>query len=580
MISKIFSWVNLSFLAGVALVGMVYLMRSMVGPSPVSPPPIEALKVPDADLLKNAFAQSPEAYDRIGPPVIVTAWYVPALELPDLRPYLQYHGTNDRPDNPTAAIRLFFSLRGTEGVTSVEPGKPQYLRYDATKKPGNYIFSPDNQPTKLWIEAQRSDGKAEVTVHMRDESGRSVAVPASRATLSLPARDYVRPGAAWEIGKFKVDGTLLARQRARWFGQDQFLNRHGGEEFGDVVGRERIEFGEGDDRYAIYVKAGDSIIWDGQRWSVVQPGEASRGFPLMSVQKVEDRLMRLDLWDVGGQSHVVLNLVKSREAWTPKTYERDFKFISSRTLSQYVFEIKNNRVVLRPFDWYLLTPEGWKPVVSVDEIDAYVTQKAPGVLFIFNGPAQADGKNVLKATLFSPARTETFEMEYPLDQASSILGGQTTGEPKVEKPPESPDKAKSTEEPSKGATFEEIPPKVEKETPPVESTEHPQTIEEAQIKARAEEIEKGALESMHPLDTNEYEVPESTTNQEEEQIKEEEVPPHVSEEDEPVQQRLPRRLYREQPARHITDLAPPMPNKRIPGQLRDDIRYLLQDNSK
>ncbi|MCP5507977.1 MAG: hypothetical protein H7A37_06730 [Chlamydiales bacterium] len=47
-----------------------------------------------------------------------------------------------------------------------------------------------------------------------------------------------------ELGKWRVDGTLLARQRARWYGPDMFLKRHGGDEFKDVSGKRRIDFGE------------------------------------------------------------------------------------------------------------------------------------------------------------------------------------------------------------------------------------------------------------------------------------------------------------------------------------------------
>ncbi len=125
-----------------------------------------------------------------------------------------------------------------------------------------------------------------------------------------------------EIGKWKVDGTLLARQRARWLGQDLFLSRHGGDEFADLKDKDRVEFGDGNDRYSVYVKLGDCLIWDGQKWQNVRLGESSINFPLMCVTKVDDRVMTLVLWDVGGQGHVVLNLIKSKEAWTPKLLKR------------------------------------------------------------------------------------------------------------------------------------------------------------------------------------------------------------------------------------------------------------------
>jgi hypothetical protein len=154
------------------------------------------------------------------------------------------------------------------------------------------------------------------------------------------------------------------------------------------------------------------------------------------------------------------------------------------------------------------------------------------------------------------------------------LGGQA--EQKEPKPPESVEKKPLEEEAPKTPTFEQIPPQ-----------DQPQTVEEAEVQARAQEIEQGALESMHPLDTKELEVPEDLPSDEEQEAPvappvEEERPPELSEA-EPVLRYRParRRTARVQKeSRSIEEMPRPVNVKRKPGQLRDDIRYLLQDNSK
>lgn len=422
MVKTILRWINYALASCAAVLAFLVVVMAFKGHSHSTQlPNLDSL--PTGALAKSSFEQAKSAYNDIGNPVLATAVVPPTLELPDLRPFLNYYGTNDRPDSKAEAVQLFFSLKGSDAIVGVAPGGRIYLKYDATKRPGIYVFSAENQPTNLWLVAQKDDNKANIVVTMTDDAGKMITEPAIRGTMVLAAKDFARPGGGWEIGKWKVDGTLLARQRVRWFGQDQFLNRHGGPEFLDVRDKERIEFGDGNDRYVVYLKEGDCLIWDGQRWQTVRPGEATKTFPIMCVQKLEDRLMRLDLWDVGGQGHVSLNLVKSKEAWAPKSVEQDFKFVSTRTLSQYVFEVKKERMVLRPYDWLLQTDKGWKVLSTGEDIDAYVDRKSQGILFVFNGPVQKEGAQVLRGTLYSPARTETYEADFALDQASPILGG-------------------------------------------------------------------------------------------------------------------------------------------------------------
>lgn len=609
MVRKILTWSNYVLLSGIAILAFLVVVSAFKSGDKAMPEGIQLPADVPLVLAKNSFTQSDAAYNDIGAPVLTTSVVQPKLELPDLRAYLTYYGTNARPDIGAASKLLYFGLKGTDAPVGAPDGEKFYLRYDATKKPGMFVFSPDNRPTNLWMIAKKDDAKANIQVGMVDENGAPVTEPAVRSTFVLAARDFTRAGAAaWEIGKWKVDGTLLARQRARWFGQDQFLNKHGGEEFNEQEGRERIEFGEADDRFVVYVKEGDCLVWDGHKWMPVQVGEASRGFPLMCVNKIDERLMRLDLWDAGGQGHVALNLVKSREAWTPKTFEQDFKFVSSRTLSQYVFEVRKNRLVLRPFDWLLLTEKGWIPLTTVEEIDGYVDRKTQGVLFVFAGPAQKEEKQVLRATLYSPSRTETYDIDFPLDQ-TSILGGQRVEEQTQKqegdtKPQE--DSQESGEQESNGQDSSEQEdseerPEAEEETNRIEDQPNSEdaSLQEGRdgyrpIERDEEAIQQGRgtpeeMEAMHP--PQQYEelpegvilaplVPQDGDSEEQvEEFFEENFEPPVEEEPQ-----ITKASFEEKRSHRRTSEVRGNPqlkkSKRRPGRLRDDIRFLLQDNDK
>jgi len=228
-----------------------------------------------------------------------------------------------------------------------------------------------------------------------------------------------------------VDGTLLARQKAKWFGTDRFLEKHGGKEFQDIIGKQRIDFAEGDDIYSVFVKPNDVLIYDkNNRWKVVEPGEATKGLPILVIKKIDERLMNLELWDGEGKSKISLNLLKSNDSISPPNLMQSYKFIGARTRSQFLFEVNKERMILSPQDWLLQTDKGWKKLSSADDIDAYVGRKLIGRLFVINAIEKRDDRQVLLGTLFNPSRTEAQSIEIVLQQGAT---GAAT-KPKKEEP--------------------------------------------------------------------------------------------------------------------------------------------------
>lgn len=472
MFAKWIWWINYS-LGGLAAVLVVWaLVIRLFSPGAIQEP--ESVQIGESKekaLPQSALKIQPDTYAAIGEPVITSKVVLPALTLPDLRPSLTYYGTNTRPDSSTGQVRLQFGLTGNQAFVAVEQGKPLYLLYDRSQMPGRYIFSPDNVPTGLWVEAVSRDNDAVVKVFLQDENGNLITEPRQRLEFTLQEKEFARfGGGTWELGKMRVDGTLLARQRARWYGQDEFMNRHGGTEYAAMTNKERIEFGEGDERYVVYVGLNECLIWDGKRWQLSSSVQSSKTFPLLCVKKIEDRLMRLELWDVEGKGRVALNLLKSTEAWAPQVIQRDFKFVSVRTLSQYVFDIRKDRVVLRPGDWLLQGKEGWKRLVTPEEIDAYVDGRLTGVLFVFNGVVKKDdGSQVLSATLYNSSRSVAAPIEIPIEHAGPVLGTgskEPTAKPEAAKHPESP-------KPSVAPQIKERPVEIPQEKLPEEKPAEP-----------------------------------------------------------------------------------------------------------
>ncbi|MCE2982297.1 MAG: hypothetical protein LW832_01905 [Parachlamydia sp.] len=385
------------------------------------------LKAKTSRLPKSSFEMLPEAYEAIDGSLLALSQASPSLQLPDLRQQLIYYGKNGRPDAKTVRPLLHIGLAGTKTIHSIAPEEPLYLVYEKKTGAGRYVFSPNNEKTSLWIAAKPLEGEAELVVHLANDQ-EMITEPENFHILRLPEKEFARyGGTSWELGSWRVDGTLLARQKARWYGFDRFLEKHGGEEFKEASGRQRIDLTDNDEIYSIFVKVGDCFIWD-NRWKAIEPGADSIDKPLLLVKKIDERLMTLELWDVEGKGKVLLNLLKTTEPWMTQNsqhIQKMFRFVGARTKSQCVFEINQERMTMRPSDWLLLTNKGWKKITTSEEIDQYVKRKSPGTLFVFEGLSRKDEKQVMVGTLYNPSRSDCQTVELVLQPGSGNKKAET-----------------------------------------------------------------------------------------------------------------------------------------------------------
>lgn len=431
MIKKWLFWINLGMGGVISLLLINAFLLFIARSEEIAATDSMTVKRP---LSTPAFAMSKEACDTIGKTAFELKYSPAALQLPDLRNHLVFLGKNGRPDaaHIEKPVLHFGISSNSNAVASTLVGERLYLLYDRQKTPGQYIFSPENVPTSFWIEASLQGNEAVVKVRMHNEDNEIVHEPAAYALFTLSEKESARMGnnKPWEIGKWRVDGSLLARQKARWTGLDRFLERHGGPEFNHMSGKHRIDFANDEEVYSVFIGINDSLIWEKDRWRAIQPGQESLGYPLMVIKKIDDRIMNLELWDVGGKSKVILNLIKINEAWSSQNLQDKFKFMGARTRSQYIFDVDNERILLSPQDWLLQTSEGWIKLTTTQQIDDYVDRKLVGVLFVFEGIIHQEDKQVLKGVIFNAARTEMQEVEIPIQGNARLVSSKENKETK------------------------------------------------------------------------------------------------------------------------------------------------------
>jgi hypothetical protein len=431
MAKRWLTWTNYALgIVILLLIGGAFLLNYLKQEE-IALPDVSSIKPP---MPKNAFAKDQKSYDAISEPLVSLSFSPLSTLLPDLRRYLIYYGKNGRPDAPQRPL-LHFAFTGNKALSSVHPGEKLFLFYDRKLNPPQYVFSPDNTETSFWIEATPLHNEAAVRVSMKNDAGQIIREPQAYAQFNLPEKEYVRfGGVVWELGKFRVDATLLARQRARWYGPDLFLQKHGGPEYQEIAGKQRIDFGEGEEVYSLYAGLGDTLVWKDDRWKQAKPGQETLGMPLMVVKKIEERLLTLELWDIEGKGKITLNLLKSTEPSPPVNVQQSFKFLGARTRSQFVFDINKQRMLLSPRDWLLLGPKGWKKLVTPQEIDDYVDRKTTGVLFVFDGIEKKGEQLVLKGTVFNAARTDMQSIELPIQQSIGLMKPRGEGNGKAPSP--------------------------------------------------------------------------------------------------------------------------------------------------
>lgn len=424
-IGRCLPWLNCFLFASALLFGAGALIHFITRPPELS---TVSVAVHSHGLPKVFFDQGELAYEQLGDGILSLKRAAPTMQLPDLRTQLIYYGKNGRPDAETEKPLLHFSLSNKD-ETMTPPDEKLYLIYEGSGSSSRYRFSPKNEKTSLWIEAKPGDNDVEISVAMESEGGERIVEPEAHAQFKLQEKEMNRHTGSnhWDMpGGVRADSTLLVRQKAKWSGGDRFLERHGGNDYAYSIGKQRVDFGEGNEIYSVFVALGDCLVWKDNRWHATPPGKETVGHPLAVVKKLDDRLLNFELWDGEGKGKITLGLLKSSEPWPAQhqnALQGAFKFLGARTLKQSVFEINRERVILSPSDWLLQTSHGWKKLVSSADIDAYVLRKTTGVLFVFEGVSRKDDKQMMTGWLYSPSRHEGQKVELVLNAAE---GGKTS----------------------------------------------------------------------------------------------------------------------------------------------------------
>ncbi|WP_082904998.1 hypothetical protein [Candidatus Chlamydia sanziniae] len=338
-------------------------------------------------------------------------------KLPDLRQEVIFLGSNDRPDALGGKFTLELVSSGDRYIAA--PEEKVYLQMETSACGPRYFFSPAGISTELWLECRSLglEGKIEVKVRLMGMHHAMISSPREREILFLNTRTKIMD--FWEIGGVKVDASFPIKQKIRRLGFDKFLLMHGGTEYADKATKERVDFvsitGE---NYSRYLAIGDILLWDGSFWQTCGEfqGESSQ-VPLLEVKKIDDKIMLIDLWNVEGTMHQSVSLVKTLPSPMEVTeVMREIEFIGMRSWSRPIVLMGEQRMILSPDDWILRTETGWEKIMTVQQIQDYLSGMVSGPLFVFDKLEKDLSGFVLRGHMFNVQRTLVETILLPLKQ--------------------------------------------------------------------------------------------------------------------------------------------------------------------
>lgn len=411
VLRKINLYIGVSLFFFLMLLGCMHVFGRDLNPKVASPIEKKAETV-----LPFSFTCENSAYHAIGEPFLYLAKNPLKTKFPDLRSILVSYGVNCRPDSPKEESQLLISIRGTLPPTAVRIGQKVYLKYDSRPSVHRWVISENNSETPIWFEPEVMENQIVVRVKVKDGQGKLVEDPLDLSYFTLP--EIALPPTnnsnySWQIGLDTVDNTLLTKQKAKWYGRDLFLQTYGGEEYAFTNERERIEFQNEGDSYAIFAKEGDIFVYEGSGWKSVTAGPESQGKPLLQVKKVTEHVISSIVWDPEGKHKMPLDLPKSQEL-AQNTPAPDIKLLGARTRQDWVAEIAGKRTLLRTDDWLLWQGGKCERLTSNAQVDNYLAGTLKGELIVLAGTQKIDNELCLVGERFSESRTKSTPLRIAL----------------------------------------------------------------------------------------------------------------------------------------------------------------------
>jgi hypothetical protein len=313
---------------------------------------------------------------------------------------------NSRPDVSERHSNILLSLKQGKDPVEILNGKTLYLKESQEGRGLDVSY----EATSLWVKPILLDNGSilvEAGRRLKSQDGlegeekgqfilnRKGAIPAMYSPVSS---DFVS-----EI------------KDARLFGQDLFMQKYGGNEFSFFAQKSKLELSHPAGTYALFISAGDYLIYKEGEWQVAPLEEVSPEYAVAKIKSLSPRAAEIECWDRMGYhaQHIKLEMEKpARFHLKPDTLPSSIRLRSS---SQVSCSFGKKRVILKQGDWLLKTKSGWRNLRRREEIEQCLQHRIKGELFIFDSIEKDQGKLMMKGHCFDESRTQVQPFSLPVD---------------------------------------------------------------------------------------------------------------------------------------------------------------------
>src|SRR3990167_1313131 len=334
-----------------------------------------------------------------------------SFPLPDFQKEIQFIHKSSRPDVSLDERILQIGLKKSKETINIISGQKAFLSYAADKG-----LKQSDEVTPLWIKPFiTKEGQIMLELGLRlfgsnrekilDEK-RDIAVD---LFVEKDGRGINSTESHPQFGQ-----AVSELQACKWLGKDYLFGAYGGEEYAKLGIHEHLECTDSFGNQVLYVKEGDTLIWEEGKWKTAALGEETKNHYLAYLKTVSSNKMDWQVWDEVGLECRVVSLQREKTENLPLSVQEFLTGLRHRTSQRVSCRINNKATILKKGDWVHHTSSGWHIVKSLKEIEDILQFRVRGELFIFDGIEKKSGKSIFLGTLFSPMRTQMQNLKIPM----------------------------------------------------------------------------------------------------------------------------------------------------------------------
>lgn len=344
--------------------------------------------------------------------------------VPDLSREILVLARSSRPDCDPKDRILLLSTKSNSEQRTVTLGEQIFLSCNKKKdEEPTYTFS--DKKTPLWIKPILS-GQEDICL----EIGQFSPCKEGEGFLEEVGQVLVQQVRSSAFKEKRESAFLSSIRQAKWWGNDCLLKQYGGQEYREMMQKQKVEIPSEFGSQFYFLSAGDYLEWQEGCWQQTPLSSAKPGCPLAFVKSISSKNMEVEVWDEKGFYPQILNFELQNPSKLQKT-DLNNSLVRLRSSSQVTCTLGKRRFILKEGDWLLKVGKSWRNLKRSKDIEDCLQHKLRGELFIFDSIDKEQGKLFLKGSIFDEMRMQITPVSIPIspEEHSSSKGKKTKASP-------------------------------------------------------------------------------------------------------------------------------------------------------